>query len=635
MYKMKIVVLIVVGGYLSLFAQESFFEQDNWLPRMSPNLSTATEKAITPASVDQSVSIDFNDTIAKVLSSNFGNNTISYVTPLFDTYKPVDTSATVFNKTAISHLKNAGITYLRMPGGNFSNLWMWDGSSPDTLFNGGVLSNYQDSIKQYPGGKNQWWQISTAHMQQLGKEIGAHLQPCVNYSLARFINAGDRVEQAAGYAAAWVRNYKDNRIDAPYWEVGNENYGPWQAGYNITERGAITGAEYGQDFNVFADSMKAANPNIKVGAVIFPDSTGYNNWSAGVMPAAANKADYFIIHEYFTYDASDLNNITVQQVLDGLNKIHENKVNYEKMLSQYTTKNSTEIPLAITEFNVRAGLKNMQFVSTVFITRALQQYVKEGYGLVNLWNIMNSGANKSSGEGDHGMLSRKESNVPDNTPHPNFFAYYYSNKFMGNVMIKSENDSSADGNLTVSATKFSDGNAGIIIVNSGTTTQQVELDLQNFTPKDRLYWYEVTGDDGEDYTVDVNGISGSQIIGGPDDYAAIAPYVADISTQQQFTAKPWSVNFLFIPVDNTTSVSANTQKQIQQAYTVRNGILSLPAGHHLTEVQVLNAKGQVLTTLSLNESVKSIALPTRGIGHQVQILKLISGAKVTSILKIK
>ena len=632
MLKIRIASYIVIMT-IFISAQESFFVKDNWLPRTSPVLSTATEKTITTGIADQIVTIDFNDTIAKVLASHFGNNTISYVKPLFDKYDPVDTSKTELNQNAMNHLRNSGITYLRLPGGNFSNVWMWDGSSPDSIFNGGVLVNYQDSIKRY-SYKNQWWQVGTEHMQQLGHEIGAKLQPCVNYSLARFINDTTRVEQAAGYAAKWVRNYKDNNINAPYWEVGNENYGPWQAGYTINGRGTITGAEYGKDFTVFADSMKAANPNIKVGAVIFPDSTSYNSWSAGVIPEAIKNADYFIIHEYFTYDPVDLNNITVKQVLDGLNKIHEDKANYDAMLSQYTSKNSTEVPLAMTEFNVRAGLKNMQFVSTVFITRALQQFVKEGYGLVNLWNIMNSSQNRGSGEGDHGMLSRKDPDVPDNTPHPSFFAYYYSNKFMGDVMVKSENDSSADGNLTVSATKFSDGNAGIIIVNSGTTAQQVELNLQNITPNDRLYWYEVTGDDGEDYTVDVNGISGSNIIGGPDNYSAIAPYVTDVSTKQQFTAKPWSVNFLFIPADKSTSVTTNIPQQKQHAYTLRDGILTLPKGHNLTRAQVLNIKGQVLATISLDASMKSVVLPTQSYGRQIQFVRLLNGTKVQSIIKM-
>ena len=34
-----------------------------------------------------------------------------------------------------------------------------------------------------------------------------------------------------------------------YWEVGNENYGPWQAGY-VVNGDTINGSKYGDIFNV-------------------------------------------------------------------------------------------------------------------------------------------------------------------------------------------------------------------------------------------------------------------------------------------------------------------------------------------------------------------------------------------------
>ena len=42
--------------------------------------------------------------------------------------------------------------------------------------------------------------------------------------------------------------------------------------------------KYGDVFNVFADSMKAADPTIKIGAVLISDRTGaYNDWSKQVL----------------------------------------------------------------------------------------------------------------------------------------------------------------------------------------------------------------------------------------------------------------------------------------------------------------------------------------------------------------
>ena len=90
----------------------------------------------------------------------------------------------------------------------------------------------------------------------------------------------------------------DLNANIKYWEVGNENYGSWQAGYEVNGN-QIDGTDYGSIFNVFVDSMKAADPSIKIGAVIFPHDNNYNNWTRKVLQQVENSADFLIIHDYF------------------------------------------------------------------------------------------------------------------------------------------------------------------------------------------------------------------------------------------------------------------------------------------------------------------------------------------------
>ena len=86
----------------------------------------------------------------------------------------------------------------------------------------------------------------------------------VNASYAIYGTAPNPIEVAAGYAADFVRHMNnDLNANIKYWEVGNENYGPWQAGYSVNGN-QITGSDYGTIFNVFVDSMKAADPSIKL-----------------------------------------------------------------------------------------------------------------------------------------------------------------------------------------------------------------------------------------------------------------------------------------------------------------------------------------------------------------------------------
>jgi hypothetical protein len=52
----------------------------------------------------------------------------------------------------------------------------------------------------------------------------------VNYGYARYGTSANPVAAAAHLAADWVR-YDKGRTT--YWEVGNEIYGTWEAGYRI------------------------------------------------------------------------------------------------------------------------------------------------------------------------------------------------------------------------------------------------------------------------------------------------------------------------------------------------------------------------------------------------------------------
>lgn len=290
--------------------------------------------------------------------------------------------------------------------------------------------------------------------------VSAEPQVCVNYSLARYIDEDDPVGKAARYAAEWVYDVNiDQGLGVKYWEVGNENYGKWQAGFEV-EGVQITGAEYGRDFCVFVDSMKAVDPSIKVGAVLYESPTGSNvkNWSKDVLAEVKDHADFLVIHDYFTWSA-DYNDVTVKRVLDGVEKIGEDYENVQKMVAQYTGKSEGYYPITMTEYNMRAGRKNNCFLCTVFISQAIGEMIKQSYGLANYWDILN-GYNENNG--DHGLMTRNDPDVPDYTPHPSFFAFYYYARCFGDVLV---NATSEKAEVPVYASKFSNGYLGLMIAN--------------------------------------------------------------------------------------------------------------------------------------------------------------------------
>jgi hypothetical protein len=94
------------------------------------------------------------------------------------------------------------------------------------------------------------------------------------------------VEQAAHYAADWVRYDDGHQI----LEIGNENGGPWDAGWQIDtttnkdgQPEIISGELYGKHFKILVDSMRAAAAarcnTIYIGGQILQYDGTNDNWN--------------------------------------------------------------------------------------------------------------------------------------------------------------------------------------------------------------------------------------------------------------------------------------------------------------------------------------------------------------------
>ena len=61
----------------------------------------------------------------------------------------------------------------------------------------------------------------------------------------------ERLDVASDYAMSWVKEANINRgLNIKFWEIGNENWGKWQAGYEVKDRGTIDPQKYGQHCKV-------------------------------------------------------------------------------------------------------------------------------------------------------------------------------------------------------------------------------------------------------------------------------------------------------------------------------------------------------------------------------------------------
>jgi len=534
-------ILAFLTSWINIYSQEDIFSNE-WVQRNFTEPVNTKSYTDNPGGKEVTIRVAIDDTINKTLPTIFGNNLPGWRRQLLG------------NVEMEEHVKNLNLRTMRIPGGNWSNTWLWDGinhwdgTNQDgyrgTFKNYDNTTNYLDKITSAPV-KN--WTYTTDNMLQTCENWGVEPQICVNYALTRYIDATDALQQAAHYAAEWVRDVKRKGITVRYWEIGNEHYGSWQAGY-IVERDTLTGAKYGSDACVFIDSMKAADPDIKVGIVVYPeaDYRTMPNYTPEVLMAAGDKADYLISHDYFTW-AKDPNDVAYSDILNELSQIKFDYDTIQAMVKLYTGKKS--MPVAMTEYNYTGGLKETEGVASIFFARAIGEYIKNNYRLVNYWDIQNGNTAE-----DHGMFTLGEDGVEDNIPHPSFFPYYLYNKMFGDAMIES---TCYDDDISVYASKYSNGYLGITVINQSGNEKTLKINVPRYIISDTVYRYELSTEALSSRKIYINGETSPEgELYGPRNYSDIAPYrqVLSSANPAMLGAKKYSVNFFVIRIKEFTAI---------------------------------------------------------------------------------
>jgi len=519
--------------------QEFFL--DDWQPKTasSPDYVNTPQPTGTSA---VTITVDLKDTITKVGKYIYGNNAIPWAG------KMNNDAATVKN------IVNLSPNVLRWPGGNLSNEHFWDAVQdkgptdiPPTL-----------KVNALNAGMNTTnWAMTVDNYYDLLKKTNATGCICVNYSYARYGTSADPVANAAHYAANWVR-YDKGRTK--YWEIGNENMGTWEAGYEIDtslnqdgQPKIISGDLYGKHCRVFIDSMKSAaaeiNHKIYIGVGVLEELITYNSvmnkWNSGVMPQVADKADFLIVHSYYTpYNQ----NSNVATILNSASQTKDYKTYVLKDLKTYGKKDN--LPIALTEWNIFAtgSAQAVSYINGMHATLVLGELIKNKYGQAMRWDLANGWNNGN----DHGLFSRPdEPGVPAGTPHAPFYYMYYFQKYFGDIMVGSTVSGSSS--IISYASSFSSGESGVVVVNKATTKQIVDLKMNNYPEARSFYRYVLSGGtDNGDFSrkVYVNGEGTTLVGGGPANYQTIKAYGKSIYNTAKFEVPPLSVTYVLVSKDS-------------------------------------------------------------------------------------
>jgi len=517
------------------------FFLDDWAPKTF-TAPLYIDVAQPTGDATATVTIDYSKVITKVSKYLFGNNTNPYMSQI------------VTEPVLLNNIKTLSPNILRFPGGNISSVYFWNGvvpaDAPANLYD----SNGNSVAASYWLGNNTAsWTLSLDNYYSALQQTNSTGIITINYSYARYGTSAHPDQVAAHLAANWVRYDKGK---TKYWEIGNESGGPWQAGWQIDvsqnkdgQPQIITGALYGKHFKVFADSMRKAaaevGAQIKIGAQLVQTdpSTSWNavdkTWNSGLFASAGDYADFYIVHDYYTSSA----NIDAATILNS--PVSESKAIMDWMNTTTQQGGVTLKPIALTEWNLFAtGSKQMvSNVAGIHATMVLGELLKNQFGMASRWDLANSWANGD----DQGMFNQGDE--PDGitkwSPRPAFYYMYYFQKYFGDRMVSSTVANSAD--VLSYASSFSSGDAGVVLVNKGTATQTLNINIQNFAAGTRYYYYIFTGgsDNGEfSRKVYINGNGPAGAAGGPSNYLTLSASSSLIAGGIKVSAPPRSVIFL-------------------------------------------------------------------------------------------
>ena len=523
------------------------FFGNNWSQRSFSAPADNPNSPVPPSVASDSLVIDVNNVLAKVPPTIFGNNSNLWMGQI------------VTQANLMQYIKDLSPNIIRAPAGSNSDLYFWNGTganpkptdAPDS-----ILDYTGKSIPLGPwyGGNTQSWTLSLANYYSLLAQTGSTGIITVNYGYARYGTGASPVDSAAHLAANWVR-YDNGRTK--FWEIGNETYGSWEAGYLIDpsknhdgQPAIVTGSLYGQHVKIFADSMRAAaketGATIYIGATLYSsqpqswDNSTVQTWNTGVLGNTGSAADYFIVHDYFT--AYNTNSSAPDILATGTTEAPR-VMTFIK--AQLQGRGVSPKPIAMTEWNIQAvgSKQNTSYIAGMHAALTLGSFIKNQYGEASRWDLANGYANGD----DMGMFNNgDEPGAPASNPRPAFYYMYYFQRFFGDRMV-ADTLHAVNNDLTTYSSTFSSGQAGTVIINTGSINHALAIDFRHFPAGSKYHWFVLTGGtDNAPFSsqVYVNGSGPATPTGGPLNYSSLQSYGAALNGTIKVAVPAMSVVYL-------------------------------------------------------------------------------------------
>lgn len=343
------------------------------------------------------------------------------------------------NTTAL--LEELDNKVLRFPGGSLSDVYHWSTNTSE--------------------GETFEWATSFDEFAQVAVATQASVFITVNYGTG-----------TAEEAAEWVRySNKLKKYSFKYWEIGNENYGAWEADNNDRPHDPVT---YANRFRDYYLKMKAVDPSIKIGAVvargedsevIYTDHPVTNprtgevhlGWTPVMLTTLRNLGitpDFVIYHRYEQGPGGESDLF----LLNSAASWSSDAGNLRRMVDDYLGAKGRRVELICTENNSvysNPGKQTTSLVNGLFLADSIGSILQTEFKAMVWWDLRNgreAGNNNSSSlygwrrYGDYGIVNDADPAGPADR-YPTFYVYKLLKHFArgGELVVPAQSDYSSLG----------------------------------------------------------------------------------------------------------------------------------------------------------------------------------------------
>jgi hypothetical protein len=351
------------------------------------------------------------------------------------------------------------------------------------------------------------------------------------------------------------------------------------------------------------------------------------SWNTGVFAQSGNTPDFYIVHSYYTPFQT---NSTAPEILNSASTVTSHMMEY--VTAQMASAGVTPKPIALTEWNIFAegSKQQVSYINGIHGALVLGELIKNKFGMASRWDLANGWGDGN----DHGMFSQGDEpgGIPRWNPRPAFHYMYYFQRMFGDYLVS---NSSTNPNVVAYTSLFGSGEAGVVVVNKGNSSQVVKLNLTNFGTGNRFYMYSLVGgtDNGNfSLRVFVNGAGPSLSAGGPPNVATIQALSAQVGDGITFTSPPFSVQYILVESGDNVVTHVNGEHDIHIYPNPSTGIIKikLPEGE-IKSIQLIDATGTVIIS-KLVEAQTEVEL-TEKLSPGLYLIRF-KGATYTEIRKV-